>query len=69
MHDDGIDAHGFEEDDVTQEGIDLHRVFHGAAADLDQKRAAAKALHVRQGFEKHGGLGDLGVEGIHQGEK
>ncbi len=68
MYNHRVDAHGFEEHDIAQEGIYLHGVFHRAAADLDQKRAAAEALHVGQGFKEYGGFGDLSVEGIHRDE-
>jgi hypothetical protein len=63
VDDDGVDADGFEEDDVFEEGVDDGGVFHGTAADLDEEGAAAVGLHVGQGFEEDGSFSGLLGEG------
>ena len=54
----GIDADGFEEDDVAQEAFDDLLVLHGAAAVFDDEERAAKFLDIGQRFDEGFGAGN-----------
>ena len=48
MNQHGIDTDSFKENNVTQETVYERALFHGAAADLDQKGLATEVLEIRQ---------------------
>ena len=54
----GIDAHGFEKDDVAQEPLDHLLVLHGAAAVLDDEKLPAKFLDEGQRLDEGFGADD-----------
>ncbi len=60
----GIDADGFEEDDIAQEALDDVFVLHGAAAVFDDEELAAKFLDEGQRLDEGFGAdgGELGHE-------
>jgi len=52
VDDDGIDAHGLQENDVAHDAFDEVGVFHRGAAILDHGRCAREIVGNRQRFEK-----------------
>jgi len=65
MHDYGLHAHRFHEDDVLQHRIAFGAQPHGAATVLDHNRLVTKRLDVWQRLHEDGRLFDVLLQGFH----